>query len=39
MGYIGEAELERLADPIRKSAYGEYLLTVLREGRHAFHAT
>jgi len=39
MGYIGEAELERLADPIRKSAYGEYLLAVLREGRDAFHAT
>jgi glucose-1-phosphate thymidylyltransferase len=39
MGYIGEAELERLANPIRKSAYGEYLLAVLREGRDAFHAT
>ena len=39
MGYINETDLERLAQAIRKSAYGEYLLAVLREGRHAFHAT
>jgi glucose-1-phosphate thymidylyltransferase len=31
MGYIGAADLERLAEPLRKSAYGEYLLRLLRE--------
>jgi glucose-1-phosphate thymidylyltransferase len=29
MGYIGEAELIRLAEPLRKSGYGEYLMGML----------
>ena len=36
MGYIDAAQLERLAEPLRKSGYGEYLLEVLKsEHRHA----
>jgi glucose-1-phosphate thymidylyltransferase len=31
MGYIDDASLERLADPLRKTAYGEYLLGLLAE--------
>jgi glucose-1-phosphate thymidylyltransferase len=31
MGYIDAAQLERLAEPMRKNAYGRYLLDVLRE--------
>ncbi|MGE5616959.1 MAG: glucose-1-phosphate thymidylyltransferase RfbA [Bacillota bacterium] len=31
MGYIDGAQLERLADPMRKSSYGQYLLAVLRD--------
>jgi glucose-1-phosphate thymidylyltransferase len=31
MGYIGAAQLERLAGPMKKNAYGRYLLEVLRE--------
>ena len=31
MGYIGAGELEALAEPLRKNAYGEYLLQLLRE--------
>ena len=31
MGYIDAAQLERLADPMRKNAYGQYLLGVLRD--------
>jgi len=31
MGYISAAELERLATPLAKSGYGQYLLQVLRE--------
>ena len=30
-GYIDAAQLERLAAPMRKNAYGQYLLDVLRE--------
>jgi glucose-1-phosphate thymidylyltransferase len=30
-GYIQAADVERLAEPLRKSAYGEYLLRMLRE--------
>jgi glucose-1-phosphate thymidylyltransferase len=30
-GYIGPAELEKLAAPLMKSGYGEYLMQVLRE--------
>ncbi|MCC6210584.1 MAG: glucose-1-phosphate thymidylyltransferase RfbA [Burkholderiales bacterium] len=33
MGYIGAAQLRRLARPLAKSGYGEYLLRVLAEGR------
>jgi glucose-1-phosphate thymidylyltransferase len=31
MGYIDAAQLERLAAPMRKNAYGEYLLEILRD--------
>jgi glucose-1-phosphate thymidylyltransferase len=31
MGYIEKDELQRLAEPLMKSGYGEYLLRVLRE--------
>ncbi|ADE15308.1 glucose-1-phosphate thymidylyltransferase [Nitrosococcus halophilus Nc 4] len=31
MGYIGDADLERLAGPLQKSGYGDYLLNLLRE--------
>ena len=31
MGYIDAAQLERLADPMRKNSYGQYLLAVLRD--------
>jgi glucose-1-phosphate thymidylyltransferase len=32
-GYISDAELEALALPLRSSGYGEYLLSLLSEGR------
>jgi len=31
MGYIDAGQLERLAEPMKKNAYGRYLLDVLRE--------
>jgi len=31
MGYIDAAQLERLAHPMRKNAYGQYLLAVMKE--------
>jgi glucose-1-phosphate thymidylyltransferase len=31
MGYIDAAQLERLADPMKKNAYGKYLLALLHE--------
>jgi glucose-1-phosphate thymidylyltransferase len=31
MGYIGSRQLARLAEPLRKSGYGHYLLRVLDE--------
>lgn len=31
LGYISAGQLEALAEPIRKSGYGEYLLALLRE--------
>ena len=31
MGYIDRAQLERLAEPMKKNAYGQYLLDVLKE--------
>ena len=33
MGYIDDAQLERLARPLEKSGYGQYLMAVLEEGR------
>jgi glucose-1-phosphate thymidylyltransferase len=31
MGYIDRAQLERLAEPMRKNGYGQYLLQLLAE--------
>jgi glucose-1-phosphate thymidylyltransferase len=31
MGYIDAGQLERLAEPMRKNSYGQYLLAVLRD--------
>jgi glucose-1-phosphate thymidylyltransferase len=31
MGHISAEQLESLAQPIRKSGYGQYLLALLRE--------
>ena len=31
MGYIGADQLERLAEPMKKNAYGQYLLAVLKD--------
>jgi glucose-1-phosphate thymidylyltransferase len=31
-GFIEDGQLERLAEPMKKNAYGQYLLHVLREG-------
>jgi glucose-1-phosphate thymidylyltransferase len=33
MGYIDEKQLAQLAEPLRKSGYGDYLLHVIEEGR------
>ena len=33
MGYISDEAMEAIADPLRRSGYGEYLLSVLRKGR------
>ena len=33
MGYIDAEQVERLADPLRKSSYGQYLLRLLQEPR------
>ena len=32
MGYVDAERLERLAEPLRNSGYGEYLLEILRQG-------
>ena len=32
-GWIDDAALEKLAEPLKKSGYGTYLLQILREGR------
>jgi glucose-1-phosphate thymidylyltransferase len=32
LGYIDAAQIERLAEPLKKSGYGQYLLQILREG-------
>jgi len=34
-GFIDDAQLERLAEPLKKNGYGKYLLHVLREGNRA----
>ena len=39
LGYISADELLRLAHPIRKSGYGEYLITILNESRFIAEAT
>ncbi len=31
LGYISAEQLEKLAEPVRKSGYGQYLLGMLRE--------
>lgn len=31
-GFIDDAQLERLAEPLKKNGYGQYLLRVLRDG-------
>lgn len=33
MGFIGDAQLEKLANPLENSGYGKYLLSILREKR------
>ena len=33
MGLIDDGQLERIAAPLRKSGYGEYLLSQLSQGR------
>jgi hypothetical protein len=42
MNWIDDAQLERLAQPLKKSGYGSYLLKLLSEVRPApsgvFHA-
>ena len=32
-GFIDSAQLERLAQPLAKSGYGQYLLRILKEGK------
>jgi glucose-1-phosphate thymidylyltransferase len=31
MGYISAAQLEQLAEPLAKNAYGQYLYDILKE--------
>lgn len=38
MGFIDDAQLEKVAQPLRKSGYGEYLLGLLKEKREV-HAS
>ena len=33
MGYISAAQLEKLAQPLLKSGYGEYLLNILEQSQ------
>ena len=35
MGYIGEEQLARLAEPMIKNGYGRYLLDILEQGRRS----
>jgi glucose-1-phosphate thymidylyltransferase len=32
-GFIDDAQMQKLAEPMKKNGYGQYLLNVLREGR------
>lgn len=32
-GWIGDEQLQKLADPLRKNGYGQYLLRLLKEGK------
>ncbi|RYF53394.1 MAG: glucose-1-phosphate thymidylyltransferase, partial [Comamonadaceae bacterium] len=32
-GWIGDEQLEKLAQPLRKSGYGQYLQRLLKEGK------
>ncbi|MNC90080.1 Glucose-1-phosphate thymidylyltransferase 1 [compost metagenome] len=34
-GWIDDAQIRRLAEPLRKSGYGDYLLQLLNRGREA----
>jgi glucose-1-phosphate thymidylyltransferase len=34
-GWIDEAQVMRLAEPLRKSGYGDYLLKMVSRGREA----
>ena len=34
-GFIDDAQLQRLADPMKKNGYGQYLLQLVREGKEA----
>jgi glucose-1-phosphate thymidylyltransferase len=36
MGYISDAQLETVAEPLRKSGYGDYLLEQLKRGHGTF---
>ena len=36
MGFIDAAQVERVAEPLRKSGYGEYLLAMLRDGNRSW---
>ena len=35
MGFIGDEKLEKLAQPLLKSGYGQYLIEVLKEGKNS----
>jgi glucose-1-phosphate thymidylyltransferase len=35
MGYISQQQVERLAEPIRKSGYGQYLIAICNEPYHS----
>jgi glucose-1-phosphate thymidylyltransferase len=35
MGYIGAADVERIAAPMRKNSYGDYLLRMITQDAHA----
>jgi glucose-1-phosphate thymidylyltransferase len=38
LGYVDAEQLERLAQPVRKSGYGQYLLALKSERRFALEA-